>query len=82
MISFCATAKTCLEPHLVNHSNCAETDAGSREYVMDSDFRWAQDDYNNTQRSIEIWAFIIQLRVRLTLMNQKWNYVGGYTDDK
>ena len=49
---------------------------------MDSDFKWAQDNYNSTQRSIEIWAFIIQLRVRLTLMEQKWNYVGGYTDEK
>lgn len=60
----------------------ADTQAGSREYVMDSEFRWAQDNYNSTQRSIEIWAFIVQLRVRLTLLDQKWTYAGGFTDEK
>lgn len=55
---------------------------GGREYVLDSEFRWAQDDYNSTQRSIEIWAFIIRLRSWLFLIDKKWSYVGGFTEEK
>lgn len=60
----------------------AETDAGSREYVMDSEFRWAQDNYSSTRRTVEIWAFIVRLRVSLTLMDQKWSYATGFSEEK
>lgn len=49
---------------------------------LDSDFRWARDNYNSTQRSLDIWSFIISLRVRLYLLDQKWSYVGGWAEDK
>ena len=60
----------------------AETDAGSREFVQDSEFRWSQDTYNSTQRSIEIWAFIIQLRAKLFLLDQKWSYRSGFSEEQ
>ena len=49
---------------------------------MDSDFRWSRDNYNNTQRSIDIWTFIVTLRTKLWLLDQKWSYVGGWTESK
>ena len=58
----------------------AATDRGSREFVMDSEFRWAQDNYSSFQRTVEIWSFIITLRVRLFLIDQKWTYLTGYSE--
>lgn len=49
---------------------------------LDNDFRWARDNYNSTQRSIDIWSFIISLRVKLYLLDQKWSYLGGWTEEK
>lgn len=76
----------CQQPLLMklipSHFGPAETDAGSREYVMDSEFRWAQDNYSSTRRTVEIWAFIVRLRVTLTLIDQKWSYVGGFSEEK
>lgn len=51
-------------------------------FSMDSDFRWSRDNYNNTQRSIDIWTFIVTLRTKLWLLDQKWSYVGGWTEPK
>ncbi|DBA75148.1 TPA: hypothetical protein ACH3X1_010464 [Trebouxia sp. C0004] len=51
-------------------------------FSVDSDFRWSRDNYNNTQRSIDIWTFIITLRTKLWLLDQKWSYLGGWTELK
>jgi len=48
----------------------------------DADFAWANDDYNVTQRTIDTWAFFIQFRTRLYLLDKKWAYAGGYTEEK
>ncbi|KAF5837683.1 ABC1 family-domain-containing protein [Dunaliella salina] len=48
----------------------------------DADFAWAQDDYSVTQRTIDTWAFFIQFRTRLYLLDKKWAYAGGYTEEK
>lgn len=52
--------------------------------VMPSDeaFKWAKDDYNKTQRSIDIWSFVLLLRARLFLLDAKWSYPGGMTEAK
>ncbi|KAL3133809.1 hypothetical protein ABBQ32_008284 [Trebouxia sp. C0010 RCD-2024] len=61
----------------------AEAESQSMPQIpLDSDFRWARDNYNSTQRSLDIWSFIISLRVRLYLLDQKWSYVGGWAEDK
>lgn len=61
---------------------CHCTPAGMPAFSMDSDFRWSRDNYNNTQRSIDIWTFIVSLRTKLWLLDQKWSYVGGWTEPK
>lgn len=55
-------------------------EAQVREIPMDVDFRWAQDSYNSTQRSVDTWVFFAAFRTRLWLLDQKWSYVGGYSD--
>lgn len=56
--------------------------AGMPALAMDSDFRWSKDNYSNTQRSIDIWSFIVSLRTKLWLLDQKWSYVGGWSEAK
>ncbi|WOH05824.1 hypothetical protein DCAR_0625245 [Daucus carota subsp. sativus] len=48
----------------------------------DESFSWANENYNSVQRSIDVWSFILSLRVRILLDNAKWAYVGGITEDK
>eukprot|EP00879_Flechtneria_rotunda_P001676 GHRR01001836.1.p1 GENE.GHRR01001836.1~~GHRR01001836.1.p1 ORF type:complete len:739 (+),score=239.78 GHRR01001836.1:270-2486(+) len=48
----------------------------------DVDFKWAQDSYNTTQRTLDTWLFFGVFRARLWLLNEKWSYPGGYTDEK
>ena len=62
--------------------SCHCAPAGMPAFSMDSDFRWSRDNYNNTQRSIDIWTFIVTLRTKLWLLDQKWSYVGGWTEPK
>jgi hypothetical protein len=47
-----------------------------------SDFAWAKEDYSATGRTLAIWAFIIELRLRLFLIDQSWTYPGGMTPEK
>lgn len=54
--------------------------AGMPAFSMDTDFRWSSDKYSNTQRSLDIWGFIIGLRTKLWLLDQKWSYVGRWTE--
>lgn len=48
----------------------------------DEGFNWANENYNSLQRSIDVWSFVISLRIRVLLDNAKWAYVGGFTEEK
>lgn len=48
----------------------------------DESFSWANENYNSVQRSIDVWTFILSLRVRVLLDNSKWAYLGGLTEEK
>ncbi|KAG9134187.1 hypothetical protein Leryth_024028 [Lithospermum erythrorhizon] len=48
----------------------------------DEGFSWANENYNSFQRSIDVWSFVLSLRVRVLLDNAKWSYIGGFTEDK
>lgn len=48
----------------------------------DEGFSWANENYNSFQRSVDVWTFVLSLRVRVFLDNAKWTYVGGFTEDK
>ncbi|XP_061344109.1 protein ACTIVITY OF BC1 COMPLEX KINASE 7, chloroplastic-like [Gastrolobium bilobum] len=48
----------------------------------DEGFSWANENYNSWQRTIDIWSFVISLRIRVLLDNAKWAYVGGLTEEK
>ncbi|GKV18251.1 hypothetical protein SLEP1_g28657 [Rubroshorea leprosula] len=52
--------------------------------VLPSDeaFSWANENYSSWQRNIDVWSFIISLRIRILLDNAKWTYFGGFTEDK
>ncbi|XP_058787206.1 protein ACTIVITY OF BC1 COMPLEX KINASE 7, chloroplastic isoform X1 [Vicia villosa] len=48
----------------------------------DEGFSWANENYSSLQRSIDVWSFVLSLRVRVLLDNAKWAYVGGFTEEK
>ncbi|KAJ1383876.1 UbiB domain [Sesbania bispinosa] len=48
----------------------------------DESFSWANENYNSWQRSIDVWSFVISLRIRVLLDNAKWSYLGGFTQVK
>ncbi|KAI8552199.1 hypothetical protein RHMOL_Rhmol06G0247300 [Rhododendron molle] len=48
----------------------------------DEGFSWANNNYNSVQRSIDVWSFVLSLRVRVLFDNAKWSYIGGFTEDK
>lgn len=48
----------------------------------DEGFSWANENYNSVQRSIDVWSFVISLRVRVYLDNAKWTYAGGFAEDE
>lgn len=48
----------------------------------DEGFSWANERYNSVQRSIDVWSFVLSLRVRVLFDNAKWAYLGGFTEDK
>lgn len=48
----------------------------------DEGFSWAKDDYNSWQRTVDIWSFVLSLRLRVLFDNAKWAYPGGFTEDK
>ncbi|KZV32824.1 hypothetical protein F511_24070 [Dorcoceras hygrometricum] len=55
---------------------------GMKVLPTDEDFSWANENYNSIQRSIDVWSFVISLRVRVLLDNAKWTYIRGFTEDK
>ncbi|KAG2719593.1 hypothetical protein I3760_03G273000 [Carya illinoinensis] len=48
----------------------------------DEGFSWANENYNSLQRTIDVWSFVFSLRFRVLFSNEKWAYLGGFTDDK
>lgn len=48
----------------------------------DEGFSWASNNYNSVQRSIDVWSFVLSLRVRVLFDNAKWSYIGGFTEEK
>ncbi|KAK7258324.1 hypothetical protein RIF29_23897 [Crotalaria pallida] len=48
----------------------------------DEGFSWANENYNSWQRSIDVWSFVLSLRIRVLLDNAKWAYLGGFTEEK
>ncbi|KAL6762525.1 ABC1 family-domain-containing protein [Haematococcus lacustris] len=50
------------------------------ERPEEADFRWAQEQYSATQRSLDTWTFFSVFRARLWLLDQKWSYLGGFSE--
>lgn len=48
----------------------------------DEGFSWANENYNSVQRSIDVWSFVLSLRVRVLFDNAKWAYLGKFTEEK
>lgn len=48
----------------------------------DEGFSWANENYNSWQRSMDVWSFVISLRIRVLFDNAKWAYLGGFTEEK
>lgn len=48
----------------------------------DEGFSWANENYNTWQRSVDVWSFVLSLRLRILFDNAKWAYVGGITEEK
>ncbi|KAH7660202.1 Cadmium-transporting ATPase protein [Dioscorea alata] len=48
----------------------------------DENFSWAKENYSSWQRTIDVWSFVLSLRVRVLFDNAKWAYPGGFTEDK
>lgn len=55
---------------------------GVKVLPSDEGFSWANENYNSIQRSIDVWSFVLSLRVRILLDNAKWTYIGGFSEDK
>ncbi|KAK9056819.1 hypothetical protein SSX86_024183 [Deinandra increscens subsp. villosa] len=53
-----------------------------RVLATDESFKWANENYNSVQRSIDVWSFVLSLRVRVLLDNSKWTYLGSFTEEK
>ncbi|KAG7010786.1 hypothetical protein SDJN02_27582, partial [Cucurbita argyrosperma subsp. argyrosperma] len=72
-------------PPLVKRTNVTDSKKlppieGLKVLPSDEGFSWANENYNSFQRSIDVWSFIISLRVRVFLENTKWTYAGGFED--
>ncbi|XP_057758057.1 protein ACTIVITY OF BC1 COMPLEX KINASE 7, chloroplastic-like [Arachis stenosperma] len=48
----------------------------------DEGFSWANENYSSWQRYIDVWSFVLSLRIRVLLDNAKWAYIRGFTEDK
>lgn len=55
---------------------------GQKVLPSDENFRWANENYNSVQRTIDVWSCIISLRIRVLLDDAKWTYIGGFSEDK
>lgn len=48
----------------------------------DESFSWANENYNSWQRTIDVWSFVLSLRLHVLFDNAKWAYLGGFSKDK
>lgn len=48
----------------------------------DEGFSWANEDYSSVQRIIDVWSFVLWLRVRVVFDNARWAYFGRFSEDK
>ncbi|KAL8031112.1 hypothetical protein ABFX02_13G004800 [Erythranthe guttata] len=55
---------------------------GVKVLPSDEGFSWANENYNSIQRSIDVWSFVLTLRVRILLDEAKWSYASGFSEDK
>ena len=53
-----------------------ETDVGTISNVQ---YDW--ESYSKTKRTIDTWSFVLLLRSRLWLLDQKWSYPGGFSEE-
>ncbi|CAI7876984.1 unnamed protein product [Closterium sp. NIES-53] len=60
----------------------AAGEGGVRQLPSDETFRWSREDYNVLQRTVDVWSAVLTLRARLALVDAKWSYVGGFSEDK
>jgi hypothetical protein len=54
----------------------------SSSLPMDYNYTWSKDNYSTAQRTLDTWSFVLTLRARLFLLDQKWSYPGGQTPEK
>lgn len=57
-------------------------DSGVNDIPLDTGFDWADASYSKGKRTATIWTFVLRLRASLFLLDQKWSYLGGFTDEK
>lgn len=60
----------------------ADSEQELRVLQSDESFKWARDSYNRRQRTVDTWSFVLTLRAWLYLVDAKWTYVRGFTEDK
>lgn len=48
----------------------------------DEGFSWANENYSSLRRSVDVWSFVLSLRIHILFDNAKWAYAGGFTEDK
>ncbi|KAL8238056.1 hypothetical protein R6Q59_019137 [Mikania micrantha] len=53
-----------------------------RVFPSERSFKWANENYDLLQRSMDVWFFVLSLRVRVLLDNSKWAYLGSFTEEK
>ncbi|CAI0383428.1 unnamed protein product [Linum tenue] len=53
-----------------------------KDLPTDEGFSWANENYNNVQRNIDVWSFFIAFRLRIMFDNAKWAYFGSFSEDQ
>lgn len=53
-----------------------------RVLPSDEGFSWSRSNYSRLQRTIDVWSFVLALRARVFLLDTKWTYLGGFTEEK
>jgi hypothetical protein len=49
-------------------------DGAAHDLPLDYAYTWSRDDYSAAQRTLDTWTFVLLLRARLWLLDQKWSY--------
>ncbi|PSC67309.1 putative aarF domain-containing kinase chloroplastic [Micractinium conductrix] len=59
-----------------------EEDSSQPDLGTDYQYSWAQENYSKRRRNLDSWSFVLTLRTRLWLLDQKWSYSGGQTAER